>query len=129
LIAPKITQLVVLYRPPYASPRVPSACWAVVKKHGMPRHKVEEIVAEYNDVCVATSYVTDAEAPLQEMNVVESRELERVLGEGTQRLTSLVSASSQSDLDTPVESTYCLNMSRFLRHCLIDEDGDKFDSM
>jgi hypothetical protein len=104
LIAPKITQVVVLYRPPYTSSKVLPACQAI-----------------------AEQYATDAEALLQEMNVVESGELERVLGEGIQRLTSLSSVSLRSDLDTPVESTHCLHMPRFLRHSLVDEDGDKFD--
>lgn len=77
LIAPKITQLVVLYRPPYTSPKVPPACRAIAGRYAMPRQRVKEIVPEYNDMCVDTSYATNAEAPLQEMNVVESGELER----------------------------------------------------
>jgi hypothetical protein len=127
LIAPKITQLVVLYRPPYVSPKVPPACRAIAGRYAMPRQRAKEIVSEHNDMCVDTSYATDAEAPLQEINVVESGELERVLGEGVQRLTSLSSVFLRSDLDTPVESTHCLNMPKFLRHCLIDDAGDKFD--
>jgi hypothetical protein len=127
LIAPKITQVVVLYRPPYTSSKVLPACQAIAEQYAMPQPRVKEIISEYNDMCVNTSYATDAEALLQEMNVVESGELERVLGEGIQRLTSLSSVSLRSDLDTPVESTHCLHMPRFLRHSLVDEDGDKFD--
>lgn len=126
LIAPEITQVIILYRPPYASP-APPACRAIAENYGMPRQKVEEMVSEYNDMCVDTSYATDAEAPLQEMNVVESGELERVLGEGVQRLTSLRSVSFRSDLDLPRESLTCLNMPRFLRYGLINADGGKFD--
>lgn len=126
LIAPKITQIVVLYRPPYASP-VPSACWAIAKRYGMPKEKVKEIVSEYNGMCIRALHATDIEAPLQEMNVVESGELERVLGEGIQRLTSLRSVSLRSDLDLPTESSHCLNMPRFLRHCLVGGKDLKFD--
>lgn len=75
LIAPKITQIVVLYRPPYAPP-IPSACWTIAKRYGMPKEKVKEVVSEYNGMCIRTLHATDTEAPLQEMNVVESGELE-----------------------------------------------------
>ena len=126
LIAPKITQVVVLYRPPYASPGS-SACQGVAEHYGMPREKVKEIVSEYNDMCIGSSYATDADASLQEMNVVESRELERVLGEGIQRLPSLCSVSLRSDLDLPTESSYCLNLPSFLRHCLVSRKDCKFD--
>lgn len=126
LIGPKITQIVVFYRPPYASP-APSACRAIAEHYGMPRQKVREIVSEYNDMCVGTSYATNADAPLQEMNVVESGELERVLGEGVQRLTSLRSVSLRSDLDLTRDSSTYLNMPHFLRHGLVDVEGGKFD--
>lgn len=125
LIAPRITQIVVLYRPPYASPITPE-CRAIAEQYAMPSQKVEEIVSEYNDTCINTSCATDAEAPLQKMNVVESGELERVLGEGMQRLTALSSVSFRSDLDTPAEAWNCLNMPRFLRHCLVDTNARKF---
>ena len=125
LIAPKITQIVVLYRPPYAS-RITSACRVIADYYGMPRQTLKDIVSEYNDMCVGTTHATDPDAPLQEMNVVESGELERVLGEGIQRLKSLRSVSLRSDLDLQAESSHCLNMPRFLRHCLVDGDGSKF---
>lgn len=51
LIAPKTTQFVVLYRPPYASPGS-SACQGVAEHYGMPREKVKEIVSEYNDMWI-----------------------------------------------------------------------------
>ncbi|GAB7324195.1 hypothetical protein MBLNU13_g07558t2 [Cladosporium sp. NU13] len=122
LIAPKITQIAVLYRPPYAS-RIRSACQAIAEHYGIPQHTLNDIVSEYNDMCVGTTHATDVDAPLQEMNVVESGELERVLGEGIQKLTSLCSVSLRSDLDLPTESSHCLNMPHFLRHGLVDRDG------
>ena len=126
LIAPKIKAIVVLYRPPYASP-IPSQCQAIAERYSMPQQKIEAIVSEYNDMCVDTSYATDPDAPLQEMNVVESGEFERVLGEGIQRLTSLCSILLRSDLDRSIESSPCLNMPRFLWHCLVDRKETKFN--
>lgn len=126
LIAPKIRAIEVLYRPPCASP-ITSECQAIAERYGMPRQKLEAIVSEYNDMCVDTSYATDTDAPLQEMNVVESGEFERVLGEGIRRLTSLCSVSFRSDLDRSTESSPCLNMPRFLQHCLVDREETKFD--
>lgn len=59
LIAPKITQIAVLYRPPYAS-RIRSACQAIAEHYGIPQHTLNDIVSEYNDVCVGTTHATDS---------------------------------------------------------------------
>lgn len=125
LIAPKITQIAVLYRPPYAS-LISSACRAIAEDYGMPRQTLRKIVSEYNDMCVDTSYATDADDQLQKMNAIESGELERVLGGGIQRLTSLCSVSLRSDLDLPTGSSHCLNMPQFLRQDPGNRDDGKF---
>lgn len=125
LIAPKITQIAVLYRPPYAS-LISSACRAIAEDYGMPRQTIKKIVSEYNDMCVDTSYATDTDDQLQKMNAIELGELERVLGGGIQRLTSLCFVSLRSDLDLPTGSSHCLNLPQFLRQGLVNRDGGKF---
>ena len=129
LVAFGITEIVVLYTPPYAPVVLPPACQAIAAHHDMPWQTVTDIVSEYNDMCVVPVDATDADAPLRELNVVESGELARVLGEGIQRLDLLHTVSFRSDLDMPTEAWFppCLNVPRFREHCLFDFPGGKFD--
>lgn len=59
LIAPKIIQAVILYRPPYACP-VPPTCRAIAERYGMPRQKVREIVYGFALLVVLANFLYDA---------------------------------------------------------------------
>jgi hypothetical protein len=122
LVALGITQIVVLYRPPYAPVILPPGCQAIAEYYDIPWQRVEDIVSEYKDMCVDPANGTDADAPLHELNVVEPGELARVLCEGMKRLSFLHTLSLRSELDMPTEALHspCLNITRFLRHGLFD---------
>jgi hypothetical protein len=127
LIAPKILQLVVIYYPPLAT-TVSSECAMIGESFGMSEHDVKDIVSEFNDTCAYSEFDTDAELPPNEANVVESGELERILGDGMSRLPALCSVSLRSDINenSSVEPWPSLNLPEFLR-CGLTTAGNRFD--
>lgn len=118
LIAPKITQLVVLYSSPYATPAPSSACVSASKNYDLSWPMCKEIISEYNDNCFSPTLVTDADgdAPGQEMSVVKSGEFERILGEGIQKLSALRFVIMRSDMSGPVKISCSLNLPEHLQY-------------
>jgi hypothetical protein len=127
LIAPKILQVVVIYMPLIES-SITSQCARVGETYDMPEQNVRNIVSEFNDMCSSRDVVTDVISPAK-VDVVESGEFERVLGDGIERLPALCSVSLRSTLKmrtherTSIEPWPSLNLPQFLRYGLTGQNS------
>lgn len=126
LIASHITELVILYRPPYASSAVPSDMVAASKDYNLPWPMCKEILSEFNSNCFKPVIVDDAGALPQETNVVEIGAYEQILQEGIEQLSALRSVVLRSGMNVPVEISSSLNLPEYLRY--VDASTGVFDA-
>lgn len=127
LIASNITELVILYRPPFASSAVPPAMVAASKDYDLPSWPMcKEILSEFNDNCFNPVIIPDTGAIPRETNVVGIGAYERILEEGIQKLSALRSVIMRSGMSLPVDISSSLNLPEYLRY--VDANTGVFDA-
>jgi hypothetical protein len=128
LIGPKIRRVNVGYGPPVAIFDSPRACLDIALHYGMWQQDVKDIMLEYNERHTDSG---PADADSMSRTVVDSGEVERVLGEGLRRLPELSSVFMCWDASYLTGDTGpLLNLPEFLRLDIAGKrGGDKFDAI